>query len=59
MNLNKLANGLIRAGVMARDLNAWLSGDPKRIARRYANKFIGRMVNRLTRGLYLRGNNRK
>ena len=58
MTLNQLARKLFKAGVAVRDLNAWASGDPKKIVRRYANKFIGRALNTVTRKFFFRGGNK-
>lgn len=49
-----LSRRLTRAATRLRDLEALLSLDPRRWAMRLANRQIGRMVGRATRGLYLR-----
>ena len=49
------ARRLQRLAVRLRDLEAWLSFDPRRIARRLVNKQIGRAVGRVASRLYLRG----
>ena len=50
MRVSKLRRMLYRLAALLGDLQAWASGDPRRIARRYARKWLWRTWFRMWRG---------